>query len=377
MGAVIIKYWLYCRAKFSGEYSRHALCAVGAFVPAAQSFLGGEGRLQRGLFGLLLLVLLAACAGAGGSSAITGVTTQLPQPGQGLPATAVQVLSPVGQTAVPATHVPAALVSATPTILRTPTGLPTQTDTPAPVITATPTPPTCLNESGQIVTGSLRADFLRLPLDYRIYLPPCYGQQLDRRYPVLYLFHGQSFNDDQWDRLGADEMVDALVAAGQIAPFMIVMPRDRTGDQPPEDGVARAVVEVLLPLVDREFRTLADRDHRAVGGLSRGAGWSVHLGLVYWQLFGAVGAHSPAIFHEDARLMRVILDKIPKESLPRIFIDVGDRDRPEISDSAIWFEKVLDEKDVAHDWYLFPGYHEEAYWQAHLEKYIRWYAKEW
>lgn len=254
-------------------------------------------------------------------------------------------------------------------------GPPTQARTPGP--TPSPTPLGCWKAGGHLVTGSLQTRYLRLPLDFRLHLPPCYDVESRRHYPVLYLIHGQSYTDDQWDRLGADEIADALAAAGEVTPFIIVMPRDRTGDQPPQDGFARAVVEVLIPYVDNNYRTLTDRVYRAVGGLSRGAGWSVHLGLVYWELFGALGAHSPAIFHEDARLMRVYLDDIPPKSLPRIFVDVGEKDQPEIYDAAFWFERVLDEKDVPHDWYLFPGYHEEAYWQAHMEKYLRWYAREW
>jgi enterochelin esterase-like enzyme len=299
------------------------------------------------------------------------------------------VSSPAAQNGLPQQTSPA-LLTATQVLTPTPTArlIPSLTSTATrlavtatvtltPTVTATSTPLACWKSPGRLVKSSLNTEFLRLPLDFRIHLPPCYDVERSRHYPVLYLIHGQSFNDDQWDRLGADETADSLAAAGELPPFIIVMPRDRTGDQPPEDGFARAVAEVLLPYVDKNFRTIADRQHRAVGGLSRGAGWSVHLGLVYWDLFGALGAHSPAIFHEDARLMRVYLDEIPAGSHPRIFIDVGEKDRPEIYDAAIWFEQVLNEKDVPHEWYLFPGYHEEAYWHAHVEKYLRWYAKEW
>ena len=65
---------------------------------------------------------------------------------------------------------------------------------------------------------------LPLPLSYRIYLPPCYDEMEDARYPVLYLIHGQNFNDDQWDRLGVDESADALIAAEEMSPLLIVMP---------------------------------------------------------------------------------------------------------------------------------------------------------
>jgi enterochelin esterase-like enzyme len=137
------------------------------------------------------------------------------------------------------------------------------------------------------------------------------------------------------------------------------------------------IVEELLPLIDRKYRTIPERSFRAVGGLSRGAGWSVHLALNYWQLFGALGAHSPAIFFEDAQHMRPLLDAIPKDAYPRIYIDIGDKDRPEIVQAANWFEQLLNERDIPHEWHMFSGYHEEAYWKSHVTEYLLWYASQW
>ena len=218
---------------------------------------------------------------------------------------------------------------------------------------------------------------LPLPLDYRIYLPPCYYQQPVRRYAVLYLLHGQSFNDDQWDRLGADEVADRLIGAGGIPPFIIVMPRDRYGGQPSENNFAIALTETLIPYIDETYRTLRYPEQRAIGGLSRGGGWAVHLAITRWDLFGALGGHSPAIFYDDAQRMRVYLDEIPPQAMPRIYMDIGDKDRPEIMRAALWFEELLDERGIPHEWYLFSGYHHEDYWRDHLETYLRWYSQNW
>lgn len=228
-----------------------------------------------------------------------------------------------------------------------------------------------------MVLRSLDSDLLTKPFDYRIYLPPCYDQQPERRYPVLYLIHGQSYNDDQWDRLGADEIADRLVASGELPPFLIVMPRDRIWGQPSEDNFGRVLVETLIPLIDSTYRTLPDRAHRAVGGLSRGAGWALHLALSHPELFGAFGGHSLPVFSEDTRYIRGWLDNMPPGMLPRIYLDIGEKDRPQILRSAIWFEELLTQRGIPHEWYLFPGYHEEAYWGAHLEHYLRWYAQDW
>lgn len=267
---------------------------------------------------------------------------------------------------------PTATFTSSPTATGTSTVTPTPSDTPVP---ATATPPACLTQAGKTDQGNLRSKLLRLPMEYRVHLPPCYDVLADRRYPVLYLIHGQNFNDDQWDRLGADEAADRLAAAGDIPPFILVMPRDRSWDQPEVDMFGRVLVEELIPIIDQDYRTLTDRNHRAIGGLSRGAGWAIHLGLSRWDLFGAIGAHSLPVFWSDTGKVRGWLKAIPTEQLPRIYMDTGEKDY--LIRSTTWFEKVLTDLDIPHEWHLFSGYHEEAYWQSHVEQYIRWYSAGW
>jgi enterochelin esterase-like enzyme len=258
---------------------------------------------------------------------------------------------------------------------------PTASPSPSPTLTPSPSPsPTrlaCWDEGGRIEQGDLRTELLPLPLGYRVYLPPCYDELLDKKYPVLYLIHGQNFNDDQWDRLGVDEKADELIAAGEIPAFMIVMPRDRSWSQPTEDKFGQVVADQLLPWIDQSYRTHAEREYRAIGGLSRGAGWALHLGLSHWESFGVIGLHSLPVFWTDLTEIKAWLDAIPHQILPRIYMDLGDRDRPQISKSAIWFEELLTEKRIPHEWHLYPGYHEEDYWGEHVEEYLRWYTQNW
>jgi enterochelin esterase-like enzyme len=214
-------------------------------------------------------------------------------------------------------------------------------------------------------------------MEYIVYLPPCYDRQPDRRYPVLYLIHGQNYNNDQWIRLGVVEKADALIADGEIQPFIIVFPRDRSWAQPTQDMFGKVLVEGLIPKVDATYHTLPDRLHRAIGGLSRGGGWAVNLGLSNWELFGSIGADSPAIFWTDANRIRGWLDDIPPDELPRIYLDIGKDDGPTIMQATLWFEKLLTDKRIPHEWHLFPGRHEEAYWASHVEQYLRWYGQGW
>lgn len=112
-------------------------------------------------------------------------------------------------------------------------------------------------------------------------------------------------------------------------------------------------------------------------GYPEGASWAIHLGLTHPELFAAVGEHSPPVFVEDARSVRGWLDAIPAELMPRWWLDIGERDQQAIMTSALWFEGLLDERDIPHEWSLFAGDHSEEYWSAHVETYLRWYAQGW
>ena len=251
------------------------------------------------------------------------------------------------------------------------------TPSPGPTETKKTQEPTCWEYGGRSEDHTLRTNLLPLPLEYKIYFPPCYDESPNSSYPVLYLIHGQNYNHNQWERLGAFETADGLMRSGETPPFIIVLPRDRNWAQPTEDLFGRVLTEELVPHIDRNYRTIDDRLFRAVGGLSRGAGWAVHLGLSSWELFGKIGAHSLPVFWTDTQHIRSWLDDIPIKSLPDIYIDIGENDRPQILASAQWFEEILTEKNIPHEWYLNTGYHEEAYWQSHIEEYLRWYAADW
>jgi enterochelin esterase-like enzyme len=153
------------------------------------------------------------------------------------------------------------------------------------------------------------------------------------------------------------------------------MPRDRVWREPDQDPFGQALITEIIPWVDEHYRTLNDREYRALGGLSRGAAWAVHLGISQWEHFGAIGAHSLPVFWYDTPRLRRWLDEIPPSDLPRIYLDIGERDY--LIESAIWFENLLTEMDVPHEWYLYSGRHEEGYWQSHMETYLRWYTQDW
>ena len=192
---------------------------------------------------------------------------------------------------------------------------------------------------------------------------------------MLYLLHGQTYTDDQWIRLGAVEVADDLILSGESGPFIIVFPDDRYWNLPPGPGFGQRLEEELIPYIDSTYRTLTDRDHRAIGGMSRGAGWALRLGLTRWDLFGTIGLHSLAVLQKDASRIRDWLRDIPPPSRPRIFMDIGDNDQE--LEMAQQVETQFNDFRLTHEWHLYSGAHTEEYWSAHVEEYIRWYTEGW
>jgi enterochelin esterase-like enzyme len=261
-----------------------------------------------------------------------------------------------------------------PTITPFPLTVTPQINDPATASTDTPAPKAgCLSQPGRVEGGKVAST--KPPQEYLIYLPACYDEQTEARYPVLYLLHGQTYTDDQWIRLGAVAALDKLILSGESQPFIIVFPDDRYWNVAAGPGFGDRLVKALVPYVDKTYRTRPDRNHRAVGGLSRGSGWALKLGLTHWDLFSIIGLHSLAVFQGDGSNIEKWIQEIPPASAPTIYMDSGDND-PELG-KALKVESMFTENGITHEWHLFSGAHTEEYWSAHVNAYISWYASQW
>jgi len=263
--------------------------------------------------------------------------------------------------------------------------VPTDTATPFPITTATktatplpqpsPTPAGCQDTTGRIVWHELPTGTAPYSIPFYVYLPPCYDMQ-EGRYPLLTLLHGQSDSSEMWLRMGIQEKADALIANEEASPFIILMPTEAYYLQDYLDSVfGQALFADLLPWMEANYVVSTDRECRALGGISRGAAWAALLGMENWEQFAAIGTHSvPNAPYSEVRL-KFLLEDIPAGSVPVIWMDTGENDR--YRKSASEFEALLGRYDVPHEWHLNEGAHNEAYWQANLEEYIRWYTAPW
>lgn len=236
-------------------------------------------------------------------------------------------------------------------------------------------PPACREASGKTSRERIQSSILPGELDYTIYLPPCYTENVEERYPVIYLFHGISYTDTQWVDLGITRAADEMIRDGEIPPVILVFPYNYDWRQPDESQFGNAIAGSLVPAIDQTYRTVADRDHRAVGGLSRGAGWAVHLGLVHGDLFSRVGAHSLSVLRVDESHLDEWISEIPADQAPVFYLDAGKGD-PEL-ETIEKFAASLSQGGISSELHIQAGDHDESYWSAHARDYLAWYTADW
>jgi enterochelin esterase-like enzyme len=143
----------------------------------------------------------------------------------------------------------------------------------------------------------------------QVYTPPGY-ERGTARLPVLYLLHGGGDSDDSWGTVGrAGAILDNLIAAGKAVPMMVVMPaghistdfRLTPGVRMGHDAFNDDLTKVVLPLIDAHYRTVTDRNHRAIAGLSMGGLQALNIALDDSADFAYVGIFSSGWFPDEQR----------------------------------------------------------------------------
>ncbi|HTP09624.1 MAG TPA: alpha/beta hydrolase-fold protein [Anaerolineae bacterium] len=262
------------------------------------------------------------------------------------------------------------------------------TETPEPTATAVPAiagvaklDNDCAETQGRVMDGYFRSDIVGRRQHYYIYLPPCYDANSDVRYPVVYLLHGIPMDEHHWLDEGVVAVADKLFSSGELPPFIMVMPHGdyslytdtSGGDKSFED----VFVNELMPAIDSRFRTLADAEHRAIGGISRGGVWALEIAFRHPELFDAVGGHSPALSVNratDDYDPLVLAKSAPIDKL-RIFLDAGDQDWTRAGTQEL--SKVLASRYIPYTFTGGKGDHDYPYWASQVEAYLRFYGAPW
>ena len=140
-----------------------------------------------------------------------------------------------------------------------------------------------------------------------VYTPPGYEANAEK-YPVFYLLHGSSDSDGSWSSVGrANFILDNLIAAKKAKPMIVVMPAGHTrplgsprpegvAGRPPVDEFATDFMTDIMPYIESHYRVIADKQHRAIAGLSMGGGQSLNIAISHLDKFGYLGVFSAGIF---------------------------------------------------------------------------------
>ncbi|HET7768524.1 MAG TPA: alpha/beta hydrolase-fold protein [Chloroflexota bacterium] len=238
--------------------------------------------------------------------------------------------------------------------------------------------------------ASLKSEALATALPYRVFLPPGYhaAEERDRRWPVLYLLHGMSGRWDEWHIiLELERMLNQVVTSDPSTQLIVVLPQGGLGYWVDQKGGARwatSVARDLVGHVDLTYRTLAQRDSRAIGGISAGGHGAYQISLTFPDVFGTAGAHSPSLpeereapgyFGGAGGYRELDPETLVKSSTlsrpPRFWLDIGDQDR--WARRAERLREALREKNWEHEWRLNQAAHEREYWIGQLKNYLAFY----
>jgi enterochelin esterase family protein len=244
-----------------------------------------------------------------------------------------------------------------------------------------------------------------------VYTPPGYERGTDR-YPVLYLLHGGSGDEDAWSACGrATQILDNLIAQGRATPMIVVMPNGNTTRVAAPDHVPappalpanqdpgrfakfpESLVRDLVPFIDQAYRTRVDRDSRAIAGLSVGGAQTLYAAFNHLDQFAWVAAFSGgypvmpgvaidvpppanAASLKGPDLTRSIdpqkfaallpqLDAAANARLRLLYVSIGTADTLITAHQVL--TQVLREKGVRFTLQEFPGYiHEWPVWRVSL-----------
>lgn len=237
-------------------------------------------------------------------------------------------------------------------------------------------------------------------MPYRIVLPAAYSNDKQARFPVIYLLHGLTGHFDNW---GSKTKIAEYLAPYQV---IVVMPEGNDGwytdsATQPNDRYETYMTRELIPEIDKKFRTLADRRHRIIAGLSMGGYGSIKFGLKSPEMFGLVGSFSGALgaaswtekelsnskwilssimsvygepgsqTRRENDIFKIVREMSPEKvkSLPFIYLDCGTEDF--LIQNNRDFLSLLNEKKIQHEFRELPGGHTWVYWEAQIQDFLR------
>ena len=218
-----------------------------------------------------------------------------------------------------------------------------------------------------------------------VYTPAEYDKNTTKRYPVLYLQHGSGEDETGWPTQGkANLILDNLIAAGKAVPMIIVMDNGyavKASQAAPSRGAfpfEDVLIGEIIPMIDASFRTLTDRDHRAMAGLSMGANQTITITMNNLDKFSYIAGFSgtsnyprtdvidPATFMGGKFMDGAALNK----KIKLFWLGLGTEEPTPFPGSVKAFRNMLEKQGVKYTYYESKGTaHEWLTWRRDLHQF--------
>ena len=211
-----------------------------------------------------------------------------------------------------------------------------------------------------------------------VYTPP--GYTTSKKYPVLYLLHGIGGDETEWQRFSQPEnILDNLIADGKAVPMIIVLPNGRAQKNDRAEGNVFAaapafaafeqdLLQDVIPAIESRYSVQADREHRALAGLSMGGGQSLNFGLAHLDTFAWVGGFSSA--PNTRPPAQLVPDPAAaKGKLKLLWLSCGSKDGLIRISQGV--HAYLKEKDVPHVWNVDGHGHDPTHWRNNLYYFLQ------
>jgi putative tributyrin esterase len=249
---------------------------------------------------------------------------------------------------------------------------------------------------------TLKSKLMNREMPYKVIFPPTYGIADTKRFPVIYLLHGLFGHFNNW----AEKT--KLIEYAKDYEYIIVMPEGNNGwyvdsVSTPNDKYESYIASELVTEVDKEFRTIPDKEHRAIAGLSMGGYGALKFGIKYPEKFVLAGSFSGAVSiasyqkKEDLSigLLRTsivsifgdadtetkksndifkVLGEISKEKaggLPFLYVSCGTEDELGLLSENKKLVNILNDRKIPHEYRELPGKHKWDFWDNQVDEFLR------
>jgi S-formylglutathione hydrolase FrmB len=253
--------------------------------------------------------------------------------------------------------------------------------------------------TGRVECNSLPSKVLAHAVRYCVVLPASFDQDKSRRFPVLYFLHGLGDDEQSFIHSGAFNLVEDMRQRGELTDFLIATPDGGASFYiNSKDGKTRYedfLVEEFFPFIEKRYRVAPGRAHRGIAGISMGGYGALHLAFAHPQLFASAAAHSPALIERlpeflgptphspRSRVLGQVFGAPPDPAFwnrnspitlartshlagLKVYFDCGDHDDYGFEAGAGALAKVLTDRKIPHQYHLYPGRHDPAYFAEHL-----------